>query len=199
MTTWISIGKVAKLYGVTTQTIRNWTKQGKLQAKRTMGSHRRYEKVEPQTNECENGLTVTYARVSSNDQKEDLARQSQELKKYCQDRQIGNVTSIEEIGSGINYQKRDLRKLIDGILAGRVKRVVVSYTDRLLRFGTELIEQVCQAKGVEIVAINSRQPKSFSEELVEDVLTIMTVFCSKIYGKRSHERKKSRQDTQCRS
>ena len=75
MTIWISIGKVAKMYGVTTQTIRNWTKQGKLQAKRTMGKHRRYEKekIEPKTNECENGLTVTYARVSSNDQKEDLA------------------------------------------------------------------------------------------------------------------------------
>jgi len=195
MTTLIAIGKVAKEFGVTTQTIRNWTKQGKFKTTRTLGEHRRYDrnevnKIQGKTEKTK--LTVTYARVSSNDQKQDLERQRKELKNYCQENGMEKIEEIKEIGSGINYNKRGLKKLIEWIIEGKVERIILSYKDRLLRFGIEILEQICQLKEVKIIVVNNQKIRSFEEELATDVLTILTVFCSKIYGKRSHEKRKKK-------
>jgi len=195
--TWISIGKVAEFFGVTTQSIRDWTKQGNLEAIRTFGGHRRYclEDIEKKLGiENENKKTVLYSRVSAHDQKEDLVRQKQELKNYSEKQKIENVIEISEIGSGLNYKKRGLKKLLELILVGSVKRVVVSYKDRLMRFATQILEQVCAAKNVEIVVLNERPEKKFEEVVVEDVLSVLTVYCAKIYGRRSHERRKKREN-----
>jgi len=156
----ISIGKVAEKYGVTTQTIRNWTKQGKFKNKRTFGNHRRYleKEIKKDLGEVEEEkITVTYARVSSNDQKEDLKRQSEELKKYCEKEKIEKIEEIKEIGSGINYKKRGLKKLIRWIIEGKVKRIVLGYKDRLLRFGIEILEQICELKEVEIKVVKKKR------------------------------------------
>lgn len=112
MTTWISIGKVGSYYGVTTQTIRNWTKQGEFEAVRTIGEHRRYKKEETEAKLGiveEEKYTVCYSRVSANDQREDLKRQSKELQNYCEEEKIEKVEVIEEVGSGMNYKKRGLK------------------------------------------------------------------------------------------
>ena len=150
---WISIGKVAELFGVTTQSIRDWTKQGKLSARRTLGNHRRYnlEEIEQKLGiESENKTTILYSRVSAHDQKEDLLRQKQELKNYSEEQQICNFIEISEIGSGLNYEKRGLKKLLKLVLSGKVKRIIVSYKDRLMRFASQILEQVCVAQNVEI-------------------------------------------------
>ena len=100
---WISIGKIAELFGVTTQSIRDWTKQGKLSAKRTLGNHRRYnlEEIEQKLGiESESKTTILYSRVSAHDQKEDLLRQKQELKNYSEEQQICNFIEISEIAQG---------------------------------------------------------------------------------------------------
>ncbi|XEY24785.1 MerR family DNA-binding transcriptional regulator [Candidatus Uabimicrobium helgolandensis] len=105
--TWISIGKVAEFFGVTTQSIRDWTKQGRLEAIRTLGGHRRYnlEGIEKKLGiENENKKTILYSRVSAHDQKEDLVRQKQELKNYSEKHKTSNVVEISEIGSGLNYE-----------------------------------------------------------------------------------------------
>jgi len=197
MATWIAIGQVAKEFGVTTQTIRNWTKLGKLSSIRTLGGHRRYSKEEIDEKlgrKQEAKQTICYSRVSSSDQKEDLKRQSEELLDYCERSGIEEIELIEEVGSGLNYDKRGLKKLIDRILLGEVERVVLSYRDRLVRFGIEIIERICKVKEVSLVILNKEKEKNFEEELTEDVLSILTVFCAKIYGKRSHERRKKRQE-----
>ncbi|WP_372369505.1 recombinase family protein [Candidatus Uabimicrobium sp. HlEnr_7] len=130
--TWISIGKVAKLFGVTSQSIRDWRKQGKLEAIRTFGGHRRYNLREIEKKlgiEDKDRKTVLYSRVSAHDQKEDLVRQKQELINYSEKQKITNVIQISEIGSGLNYKKRGLKKLLNLILLGSVKQLCLIKTD----------------------------------------------------------------------
>ena len=189
----VSIGKVADLFGVSPQTIRNWTLEGMFSEHRSQGGHRRYSLQEIgeikgiQTDETRK--TCIYARVSSYDQKEDLKRQVKELKEYCKRTKEKNVEILVDIGSGINYNKSGLKKLIRRIILGQVDKVIVSYRDRFLRFGTEILEQLCQLKDIELVILHSTAEKSFESRLVEDVLTILRVYSSKIYGRRSHEKR----------
>lgn len=183
---WLSIGKVAEEFGVSTQTIRNWEKEGMFpQVKKTRGGHRRFLQEE----QTEEKTTIIYARVSSNEQKQDLERQTKELENYCKDNQVEKIEVIKDIGSGINYNKRGLKKLIRRIVEGSVRQVIISFKDRLLRFGIEILEQLCQMNNVEIVTVNSSQTKSFEYQLAEDVLSILTVYSSRIYGKRSHQKR----------
>lgn len=190
----IAIGKVATMFGVTAQTVRNWVKQGIFDVIRTVGGHRRFsleevEKVRGVKKE-EERVTVIYSRVSSDDQKEDLTRQTEELKKYCEEKKEEKVKVIEDLGSGINYKKKGLQKLIQDIILDKVKRIVVNYKDRLVRFGSEILEQICRLKNVEIVVLHEDAGKGFEARLVEDVLAILTVYSSKIYGRRSHQTKR---------
>ncbi len=192
--TWISIGRVAKYYGVSTQTIRNWSKLGHFKFIRTLGNHRRFSKEEIEEKlrrKAEEKNTICYSRVSANDQKQDLERQKKELVSYCQKNEITKIQEISEIGSGPNYKKRDLKKLIQQIMENKVERVVVSYRDRLIRFGLEIIEQVCLYKNVSIVVINEKPKAGFEQELATDIISVLTVFCAKIYEKRSHEQELS--------
>ena len=191
MTIWGSIGKIAKHFGVTTQTIRNWTKSGKLdKPKRTLGGHRRYN-LEKITGQKER-KTIAYSRVSSADQKADLKRQAKEVKKYCEEKKYETIEEISDIGSGINYKKRGIKKVIKEILQDKVQRIVIAYEDRLLRFGMEIIRQICKLSDIVIEVIYPRESKNFEEELTLDVLTILTVYCSKIYGRRSHEKRRKK-------
>jgi transposase A len=193
----LSIGKASKLLGVTIQTLRNWDKQGLLKPDElTKGGERRY-KLETLKNinknikfNSDNLKTIAYARVSSHDQKDDLIRQVQILEQYCS-KQGFNYEVIQDLGSGINYYKKGLTKLLNLILEGQVKRLVLTHKDRLLRFGAELVFSICEAKGVEVIIINKgdENPK-FEEELAKDVLEIITVFSARLYGARSKKNKK---------
>ena len=98
---------------------------------------------------------------------------------------------IQDIGSGMNYYKKGLTKLIDLILDNQVQRLILTHKDRLLRFGTELVFSICEAKNVEIIIINQgNETPSFEEELAKDVLEIITVFSARLYGSRSKKNKK---------
>jgi len=128
--------------------------------------------------------------VSSHDQKEDLVRQVAMLGSYC----AANGWSyeiVQEMGSGLNYQKCGLRQLIKRICAGDVGRLVLTHKDRLLRFGSEIVFALCEEFNVEVTIINqSEKPVSFEEELAWDVLEIITVFSARLYGSRSHQNRK---------
>lgn len=193
----ISIGHASKMLGVTIQTLRNWEKRGLLiPDEYTKGGQRRY-KLESlkkiNTNIIFNKdqlKTIAYARVSSSGQKEDLIRQVQVLEMYCA-KQGFKYEVIQDFGSGMNYYKKGLTNLINMILEGEVERLVLTHKDRLLRFGAELIFSICQAKEVEVIIINKgEENKSFEEELVKDVLEIITVFSARLYGARSSKNKK---------
>ena len=96
---------------------------------------------------------------------------------------------IRDIGSGINYRKKGLTELIGLVYSGEAERIVVNYKDRLVRVGYEMLEEVCRLNEVEIEIINSTSEDSDEEELVKDVLSIITVFSSRLYGRRSHKNK----------
>jgi predicted site-specific integrase-resolvase len=135
-------------------------------------------------------LTLAYARMSSREKKSDLETQVALLESFC----CANGWSyevVQDLGSGLNYNKRGLRQLIKRLCAGEVERLVLTHKDRLLRFGSELIFALCEEFGVEVVIINqSDQPPSFEEELVQDVLKIITVFSARLYGRRSHKNRR---------
>jgi len=94
------------------------------------------------------------------------------------------------LGSGMNYHKRGLRKLLSMILDEQINRLVLTHKDRLLRLGAELVFAICEEKQVEVVIINQGDESSFEEELAKDVLEIITVFSARLYGARSPKNKK---------
>src|SRR5262249_18465397 len=97
---------------------------------------------------------------------------------------------IQDLGSGLNYSKKGLKKLIKEICSGAVDRLVVTHKDRLLRFGAELVFALCEQFGTEVVMINAANEASFEDDLVQDVLEIITVFSARLYGSRSRKNQK---------
>lgn len=190
------IGKFAKLIGVTTVTLRNWHKSGELiPVKVTEGGSRYYSEEQflrwsnkQDKGDCRNKLVIGYCRVSSKKQKDDLDRQVENMKMFLMAK--GEAFKIiTDIGSGINYNKSGLNEIIDLIVKKQISKIVVLYKDRLLRFGFELIENICHKFGVEIVIIDSTE-KTEEQELVEDMIQIVTVFSAKLQGKRANKAKK---------
>lgn len=191
MSRFIKIGEAAKVLGVSIQTLRRWEITGYLIPHRKSKGNTRYYDCDELTgkNANENDLTVAYARVSSHDQKEDLKRQAEVLSVYCT-KQGWNFQVIQDLGSGMNYQKKGLKALINLILEKKISRLVLTHKDRLLRFGAELIFTLCELKEIEVLIINKGDEISFEEELAQDVLEIITVFSARLYGSRSRKNKK---------
>lgn len=189
MSNLITVKEAAELLGVSTKTIRRWEADGKIKAVRTLGGHRRFDITTLLGNKNDAVLTLAYARVSSKDQKEDLNRQIMVLESYCASHGW-NFEIISDLGSGLNYHKRGLVRLIKLICSYQVERLVLSHKDRLLRFGSELIFSLCEIFGTEVVIINRTEDSTFEEDLVNDVLEIITVFSARLYGSRSHKNQK---------
>jgi len=191
----VSISKAAKILGVSEITLRRWDAEGKLLSTRTEGGHRRYDisKLRPETirksDFGDNRRTIAYARVSSHDQKPDLERQKQVLELFCS-KNGWTFDIIADLGSGMNYHKKGLKKLLNAVLDDSVGRLVLTHKDRLLRFGAELVFAICEAKAVEVVIINKGEDTSYEEDLATDVLEIITVFSARLYGSRSKKNKK---------
>lgn len=180
--------QAAALLGVSTRTLLRWEDQGKIKPIRTAGGHRRYDVSELLGSQTNASLTLGYARVSSHDQKQDLERQILVLETYCA-KQGWNFEIIQDLGSGMNYKKRGLIRLIKLITTHQVERLVLTHKDRLLRFGSDLIFYLCEQFGTEVVIINRSEDSSFEEDLTKDVLEIITVFSARLYGSRSHKNK----------
>lgn len=169
----ISIGEAANLLGVDIQTLRAWDKSGKLIAERTPTGHRRYDKSKilslVSAKLTTDKITIAYARVATQEQKADLDRQVQMLEMYCANHGW-QYQLITDVGSGLNYQKKGLKQLIESILTYKAKRLVLTHKDRLLRFGNELIFETCNLLGVEVVIINQSIEAGFEQELTHDIL-----------------------------
>ena len=190
----IGINEAAKRLGVSISTLRRWDETGVLVAERTLKGHRRYDvnKLHPNFYHnlpIPNRKTVGYARVSSHDQTNDLDRQIGVLELYCAS-QGWTFEIVSDLGSGMNYHKKGLKQLLDGILNDEIGRLVLTHKDRLLRFGSELVFALCERKNVEVGIINQGENLSFEEELAQDVLEIITLFSARLYGSRSKKNKK---------
>jgi putative resolvase len=185
----LSPQEAADLLGVTVKTLHRWEADGKIKSTRTAGGHRRYDIADLIGNKTGSQLTVGYARVSSHDQKDDLNRQVLVLESYCAKHGWG-FEIIQDLGSGMNYKKKGLIRLIKLITSYQVERLVLTHKDRLLRFGSDLIFTLCETFGTEVIIINRSDDSSFEEDLASDVLEIITVFSARLYGSRSHKNKK---------
>jgi predicted site-specific integrase-resolvase len=160
-----------------------------LPARKTRGGTRYYDYAELVGLESKAKPTIGYVRVSSHDQKADLDRQHAIVESYCAAKGW-RTEIIRDMGSGMNYRKKGLNKLLKLILRKEIRRLVLTHKDRLLRFGAELVFALCEQQGVEIVIIHRGEPPSFEEELAQDVLEIITVFSARLYGSRSHKNEK---------
>jgi len=189
-----TIHEFSKLVGKTPQTLRNWDKRGLLIPHHTGAngyryySHDQLKQVLNIKEDKKSKVIIGYCRVSSYKQKDDLQRQVENMKLYL-DKQNKNYEIIEDIGSGINYTKKGLRTLLRKIVNNEVEKVVVLYKDRLLRFGFELVEYIANLYGCEIEVIDSTE-KTEQQELVEDLVQIITVFSCKLQGKRANKARK---------
>ena len=192
----LSIKEASDFLGVSISTLRRWEEEKRLIPEKTAGGHRRYDRdklIRFKNKESGNRITIAYARVSSSDQKEDLERQKDSLSNYCVARGY-QFRVISDLRSGLNYTKKGLSELIELICNNEIERIVINYKDRLIRYGYELIEQVCLHHDVKIEIVNLTEDKTYEQELVEDMLSIITVFSSRLYGSRSHKIKKLRDE-----
>ncbi|HPZ10690.1 MAG TPA: IS607 family transposase [Candidatus Eremiobacteraeota bacterium] len=188
-----NIGEFAKLINKSPDTLRRWDKEGKLKPSYiTSGKHRMYS--ENQLRELfgygiflknKTRKVIGYCRVSSLKQKDDLERQI----KYVTEYMIARGYSFEimtDIGSGINYNKKGLNSLIELVINNEVEKIVILYKDRLVRFGYELIENICKNYNTEIEIIDNTI-KSEDFELVDDLIQIITVFSCRLQEKRANK------------
>ncbi len=190
-----SIGDFAEKIGKSIQTLRNCDKNGSLKPNHTTDGDTRYYSQEQLNHflgikgiKIKTNKVIGYCRVSSNKQKDDLLRQIDNVKTYM----IAKGYSFEiitDIGSGINYNKKGLNQLIDMITNSEVEKIVSLYKDRLLRFGFEIIENLCNKYGTTIEIIDNTE-KTEEQELVEDLIQIVTVFSCRLQGKRANKAKK---------
>ena len=179
-------------YSISRMALLKWETDGLLHPLRTPGGERRYKKEELDSilggnlvhSDCE---TILYARVSTKKQEKYLTNQIERLKQFAHDHSY-KYSVISEIASGINENRSGIAKLLRKIMKGQVKRVVVEYPDRLARFGLKYLEMFIKSYGAEIVVINEpdHEPGS-SEELAEDLVSIVSSFAARIYGKRSRK------------
>jgi len=190
---------IKKTYDVAYNTLRRWAEADKIRFKRIEGGKRLYclSDVHRLYNggkepEKKKKKQVCYARVSSQHQKSDLEREIEFLRKEYPTHEI-----IQDIGSGLNWNRHGFKTLLDQILSGTVEEVVVSYKDRLCRFGYEMFEQVCDKLGTKLVVLNKTEGQvNGTQELSEDLLSIVTVFVARNNGLCSgkNKRKRTNQD-----
>lgn len=201
MSKFLTAQKIREKYDVNPQTLRNWAVRGKV-TYQTIDHDKRKTWLYDINSvgkllESKNGLPtpvlprVLYARVSSKKQQADLERQIEILSKRYPDTEI-----ISDIGSGLNDQRRGFRRLVERVCRGEISEIVVTYKDRLLRFGYELFEQVCKEHGVSIVVWskenNLQDITGTDQELQDDLLSVINVFVAKRNGIRAGQLKKAR-------
>ena len=168
---------------VSKETLRLWAESGKIKTIKTDGGHRRYI-YDDKTDTKDTKVKFIYTRVSSAKQQPDLERQIKFLQKIYPDYKV-----ISDIGSGLNFKRKGFNKLLEAILTGTVKEVVVAHKDRLCRFGFEIFENLCKHFSTTLTIVDDKDGKSQTDELAEDLLSIITVFTARFYGQRKYTRR----------
>jgi len=191
----LSAQQVKEVFGIHRNTLLKWEKEGLLRPVKTPGGRRRYRKrdIERLLGICEENDgkadVILYARVSTKKQEEYLRNQVERLESFA--RQRGwNYEVISEIASGVNEKRRGLKKLLNKVRRGEVKKVVIEYPDRLARFGYEYLKFFLESFGVELVIINGKEnEEDRHKELAEDLIAIVTSFAARVYGSRGGKKR----------
>lgn len=192
----VSISKASEMLGVSIDTLRQYDEKGVLVAKRTNGKHRRYllsdiEKLQGKQEVNKEEIVCVYCRVSSQDQKQhgDLDRQKLRMLEYCASKQYKVGYVFEEVCSGMNAVRPKLNQIFDLTEQHKITKIVVEYSDRLARFFIPVFERYFKSHGVEVEYVEQIMSEGFEQELCKDLITLMSSFSAKIYGRRRSQRK----------
>jgi excisionase family DNA binding protein len=182
---------VCRILGINPRTLFEWTHTGKITYIKTKGGQYRYPKKDIITTEKDIiKKNFCYCRVSTRGQLDDLERQV----RYFTDRYPNHII-IRDIGSGLNFKRKGLKTILDEAIKGNIGEIVVTHKDRLCRFGFDLFENIIQTYSNGSIMVLNKTETSPQTELVNDLLSIITVFSSRLYGLRSHSVKKEIKDT----
>nr|MDO8062134.1 IS607 family transposase [Candidatus Freyrarchaeum guaymaensis] len=191
----LPLREACRRLGIHFVTLKRWIYSGKIRAVKTptgrwMIPESEIEGIIGGKGEVREVRAVIYARVSSSDQKSDLERQVEYLTQYCTAKGYRVVDVLSDIASGLKANRRGLMKLFNYVVNKQIDIVVATYKDRLTRFGFEYLEYFFKQYRVKIEVVYGEEPKDAYQELVEDLLAIVTSFAGKLYGMRSHRKKK---------
>ena len=175
------LSQYAKKYDVGYRTVWNWVKQGKVKAERTETN--RLVIVEDEDKQVNDAVAI-YARVSSSENKNNLIKQRERLENYCAAKGYKVMKVVEEIGSGLNDNRKKLESLL---MDESIKKIVVEHSDRFSRFGMNYISKLLQMQGSEIEVINEQS--NDRDDLMQDFVAIVTSFCARLYGLRRNKRR----------
>jgi putative resolvase len=180
------------LIGRSTNTLQRWDREGRLRAHRSPVSNRRFythdqylEYMGIKTDSQQ--LVIAYTRVSGVAQKPDLVNQVNALERYCTEQALVVDEWMQDIGSGLNYKRKQFIHLFELVEQGRVKTILTAHRDRLVRFGFEWFEAFCERHGTQIIKLNNEK-LSPEREMVEDLIVVVTVFSARFHGLRSYKR-----------
>ena len=194
-------GELAKMIGKQTRTVQSYCIKGDINSiiipsgKRIISRDEviKYLRSSNLLYEDDNKIDLIYARVSTNEQKNrgDLDRQIDYIIREIIAKNPKNLKVFSEVGSGLNDNRKELKKLLDMVMNDEIDRIFILYKDRLTRFGFNYLEQICNKFGTKIIVISEEiQEKSIQEELAEDIISIIHSFSGKLYGMRNKIKEK---------
>jgi putative resolvase len=192
MNEYVSSSKARDLLSVTSETLRNWASKDKISSIRTPAGHRQYSLKDinlilGRTSSLTEKQKICYARVSSRNQLNDLERQLDFFR-----REYPNHTILSDVGSGINWKRKNLKTILEQSMLGNVEELVVAHRDRLCRFAFELIQFILETNKIKLVILNSETGESNNNELADDILSIIHVYSCRAMGKRRYSSKKDK-------
>ena len=186
--------EAAKFYGVRGPTVVDWANRNKIKSIKQPSGQRRYwidDEQDDSGGKQEEKRRICYCRVSSAGQKEDLQRQIE----YMQSKYPG-YEIVSDVASGLNFERKGLKAILRSAMQGNVETIVVAHKDRLARFGYPILEFILQERNVKLLCEFDNQHRSKEEELVADILSIITVFSSRVYGARKYKKNNKGQKSQ---
>ena len=192
-----SVGEFAKLINKAVRTLQRWDYEGTLVAYRTPTGRRYYTHTQyleymgnslPQNKNNSEEKVYIYGRVSSRNQKDDLENQLDFLRQYANAKGMIVKECLYDIGSGLNYNRKNWNKLIDMSTERKVDKIIIAHKDRFIRFGYDWFEKFLAKNGVQIIVVNNEK-LSPQEELIQDLISIIHVFSCRIYGLRKYKSK----------
>ena len=188
-----NIAQAAQYLGFKVKTLQKWDREGRLiPAYRTLTNRRVYTKsqldnfIGRQTEDTRIRI-IAYCRVSSTSQKPDLLNQIAILREYCKNAGLMNVEFISEVGGGLNFERKKFLEIMDAVERNEVKMLIIAHKDRLVRFGFEYFERLLAKHHCELVILNNTK-MSPEQEMVQDLMTIIHCFSSRLYGLRNYRK-----------
>jgi len=184
--------KAAEVLGISQQTLRSYADNGKIGYIRTPGGKRRYDinnfvrdhvGCDTASRSIDERKSVIYARVSTRKQKGDLEHQVDFLRRRFPDFEV-----ITDIGSGVNFNRRGFKRILELALSRNLLKLAISHRDRLCRISFDLVEWILQRHGCQTIVVqNEHMGKGTHEEFVDDIISIMHSFSARTYGRRSYK------------